>query len=56
MRGDEDDFQCQCECGLIWSMDFDPTPETCSNTFWRMRLGDNGEWGPWLDEDGNSKA
>lgn len=49
----DDDIQCQCRCGNIWSMDYDPTPSSCENDPWRLRLGDDGDWGPWVDRYGD---
>lgn len=50
-------FVIQCECGTLWSLDYDPTPEPCVGEVWRIGIQEEEggliDWGVWVDQDGN---
>lgn len=48
----DDETFVQCRCGEEWSMDCDPSPYDCRDHDWRLKLGEEGEWGPFIDPDG----
>lgn len=51
------DLVVQCECGNQWLMDYEPTPEECSGSIWKLgifREEEGIDWGSWVDEDGNT--
>lgn len=48
---DDENLIVQCECGRTWAMDFEPVPDECLGSIWRLRDGEG--WGVWVDKDGN---
>lgn len=53
------EFIIECECGTIWNMDAEPTPEECVGSVWRIGTAEDEEpsredidWGIWVDQDG----
>lgn len=54
--GPTGDLVAQCECGNQWLMDYEPSPEECSGSTWRLgifRPEEGIDWGAWVDQYGD---